>query len=211
MDNNYIIVGDSITYGIGDYEYCGWATMFKKHILSKDDSKVCHNYVHIAAFPGDTSRNILEKIDNIIKSFKKDEYTNKVILSIGVNDTQEFNGNQKCSIEEFKDNIKNIIKCSINNDCQVIILGLTRIESNKRFFWKTSKYYDNSVIEKYDAELEKLFEEDDYVKELMQNGMVGLLPMKNVLKKEDFIDGLHPNTNGHSKIFEFVKNYIVNN
>ena len=24
MRNNYIIIGDSITYGIGDFENCGW-------------------------------------------------------------------------------------------------------------------------------------------------------------------------------------------
>ncbi len=48
MGINYIIIGDSITYGIGDFENGGWATMFKNHIVNQDDSKVCNNYVHIA-------------------------------------------------------------------------------------------------------------------------------------------------------------------
>ncbi len=39
MNTNYIIIGDSITYGIGDFESCGWATMFKNYIINKDDSK----------------------------------------------------------------------------------------------------------------------------------------------------------------------------
>ena len=65
MKNNYIVIGDSITYGIGDFESGGWATMFKQYIVNKDDSKVCNNYVHIAAFPGATSTDILNKIDNI--------------------------------------------------------------------------------------------------------------------------------------------------
>lgn len=69
MNTNYIIIGDSITYGIGDFENGGWATMFKNYIVNKDDSKVCNNYVHIAGFPGATSSDILDKINNILSSF----------------------------------------------------------------------------------------------------------------------------------------------
>ena len=50
--NNYIIIGDSITYGIGDVETSGWASMFKEYIVSKDNTKVCNNFVHIVGFPG---------------------------------------------------------------------------------------------------------------------------------------------------------------
>ena len=59
---NYIIIGDSITYGIGDFETNGWAAMYKNYIVNKDDSKICNNYVHIAGFPGATSTDILNKI-----------------------------------------------------------------------------------------------------------------------------------------------------
>lgn len=31
--------------------------------------------------------------------------------------------------------------------------------------------------------------------------------MQDVLQKEGFIDGLHPNQNGHKKIFERIKEY----
>ena len=65
MQKNYIIIGDSITYGIGDFETNGWASMFKNYIVNKDDSKICNNYVHIAGFPGATSTDILNKIESI--------------------------------------------------------------------------------------------------------------------------------------------------
>jgi lysophospholipase L1-like esterase len=32
-----------------------------------------------------------------------------------------------------------------------------------------------------------------------------------LLNNEDFDDGLHPNTEGHQKIFEKVKNFLVEN
>lgn len=194
MNKNYIIIGDSLTYGIGDFDNTGWATLFKKYIISKDDSKVCSNYVHIAAFPGATSTTILDKIDSIYKSFKNDEFDNVVILSIGVNDTQEYNGSFKTSIEKYQDNIKNIINYANDNNAKIIILGLGRIESMEKFFWKPGKFYSNEVISNYDSKL----------KEICSLNKIDYINMSDVLSKTDYQDGLHPNEVGHKKIYERV-------
>ena len=204
MNNNYIIIGDSITYGIGDFESGGWAAMFKNYIVKKDDTKKCSNYVHVTGFPGATSTDILSKIDSILKLFKNEEFTNIVILSIGVNDTQEFNGSQKNSIEQYKSNIEKIAKCVIDNGCYMIILGLTRIESDEKFLWKPNKYYDNEIISEYDRELELILNYDAELEKLCKNNKIKYIAMQDVLKKEDFIDGLHPNHNGHKKICNHV-------
>lgn len=207
MKNNYIVVGDSITYGIGDFESGGWATMFKSYIVKKDDSKECSNYVHVAGFPGATSTDILTKIDSILKTFKHEEFTNTVILSIGVNDTQEFNGSQKNSIEQYKTNIEKIAKCVIDNGCNMIILGLTRIESDEKFFGKPNKYYDNEIITEYDRDLELILSYDAELEKLCKNNRIKYIAMQDILQKADFIDGLHPNHNGHKQIC----NYIIKN
>ena len=207
MNNNYIIIGDSITYGIGDLESGGWAAMFKNYIVKKDDTKECSNYVHVAGFSGATSTDILSKIDSILKLFKNEEFTNIVILSIGVNDTQEFNDSQKNSIEQYKSNIEKIAKCVIDNGCYMIILGLTRIESDEKFLWKPNKYYDNEIISEYDRDLELILNYDVELEKLCKNNKIKYIAMQEVLKKEDFIDGLHPNHNGHKKIC----NYIIEN
>lgn len=204
MNNNYIIIGDSITYGIGDFESGGWATMFKNYIVKKDNSKECSNYVHVAGFPGATSTDILTKIDSILKSFKHEEFTNTVILSIGVNDTQEFNGSQKNSIEQYKANIEKIAKCVMDNDCNMIILGLTRIESDEKFLWKQNKYYDNETITEYDRDLELILSYDTELEKLCKNNRIKYIAMQDILQKVDFIDGLHPNHNGHKKICNYI-------
>lgn len=199
METNYIIIGDSITYGIGDFESGGWTSMFKNYIVSQDNSKVCNNYVHVAGFPGATSLDIFNKINSILQSFMHKEFTNTVILSIGVNDTQVFNYESKNSIEQYKLNIEKIAKLVIENGCNLVILGLTRIESDERFLWKPNKYYDNNLILAYDVEL----------KRFCKNNKIIYIPMKDVLEKSDFIDGLHPNQNGHKKIFEYIKGVLV--
>lgn len=208
MNNNYIVVGDSITYGIGDFESGGWSAMFKNFIVNKDDSKVCNNYVHVAGYPGATSSDILNKIDYIYNSFKHEEFKNIVILSIGVNDTQEFNGNNKNSIEQYKSNIENIAKYVIERDAELVILGLTRIESDEKFLWKPNKYYNNEVISEYDRDLEAISKFDSELEEFCKENKIKYISMQDVLQKEDFIDGLHPNKKGHRKIFERIVDNI---
>lgn len=204
MNTNYIIVGDSLTYGIGDFESGGWASMFKNYIINKDDSKVCNNYVHVAAFPGDTSSDILDKIDSILQAFLHKEFTNTVILSIGVNDTQVFNGKTKNTIEQYKTNIQKIIKHVTDKGCNLVILGLTRIESDDKFLWKPNKYYDNNIISEYDRDLKFILNYDAELKYLFENNKIKYIPLQDTLEKVDFIDGIHPNHNGHKKIFEYV-------
>ena len=198
MNNNYIIIGDSLTYGIGDFETGGWSAMFKNYIVNKDDSKVCSNYVYVAAFPGATSTNILNKLDNIYKSFKHDEFSNIVILSIGVNDTQEFNGSLKTSLEDYQNNIKKIIDYVNNQGAKLIIFGLSRIQSDDKFYWKPGKFYCNETIALYDRALEKICYENK----------IEYVSMKDALDKIDYIDGVHPNKAGHEKIYRRAKEYL---
>ena len=204
MNTNYIIIGDSITYGIGDFESSGWASMFKSYIVNKDDSKVCNNYVHVVGFPGAKSSDILDKIDSILQAFLHEEFTNTVILSIGVNDTQVFNGKIRNTIEQYKTNIQKIIKYVIGRGCNLVILGLTRIESHDKFLWKPNKYYDNDIISEYDRDLKLILNYDAELKELCKKNKVKYIQMQDILEKDDFIDGLHPNHKGHKKIFEYV-------
>ena len=84
MKKNYILVGDSIVYGIGDYDNCGWSTLFKKYIIGKDGTKECNNFVHIAAFPGARSYNILDRIDHILNGYKYDDFEN-IVIYVGRN------------------------------------------------------------------------------------------------------------------------------
>lgn len=207
MNNNYIIIGDSIVYGIGDYEYGGWAEIFKRFIVGQDDSKICNNFVQIAGFPGATSNDIANKIDSILDTYQHNSFNNIVILSIGVNDTQCFNGDYKVSKENFKRNIEVIAKKVANRGLKLIILGLTRIEIDRLEF-KPNKFYDNTNIDEYDKDLKIILENDNTLKELCIANKIQYVPMQDVLQVEDFIDGLHPNTQGHMKIFEIVKGII---
>lgn len=70
--------------------------------------------------------------------------------------------------------------------------------------WKPNKYYDNDIISEYDRALKLILDYDEELKELCKNNKIKYIPMQEVLEKVDFIDGLHPNHNGHKKIFEYI-------
>ena len=91
----------------------------------------------------------------------------------------------------------------------MIILGLTRIECDERFLWKPNKYYDNSIISEYDRDLELILNYDTELKKLCQERRINYISMKDVLRKEDFIDGLHPTTEGHRKMCEYIIDEIM--
>lgn len=198
MKNNYIFIGDSIVYGIGDYESNGYTSMFKHMIMGLDQSTSCSNYVHIAAYPGSTSNDIASRIDAILDSFTFEGVNNIAVLSIGVNDTQTIENKQKVDIKIYEENIKKIIESVRKHNSNIQILGLTRIESEGRFYLKSGKFMDNRIIDKYDELLQNICVKED----------VKYIKMSDALEKDDFIDGLHPNNEGHKKIYNNVLNDI---
>ena len=57
------------------------------------------------------------------------------------------------------------------------------------------RYYDNESIKKYDLAIEKLCEKEGLV----------FISMFDLLENRDFADGLHPNSKGHKKMFDRIK------
>ncbi len=200
MKTSYIFIGDSIVYGIGDFEQNGWTSMFKNKIINLDQNSLhCSNYVHVAAYPGGTSSDIVQKIPHILGAFTSPSTNNEIILSIGVNDTQTIDNKQKVDLETFKSNIVEIIENArkIENS-YITILGLTRIGSEQPFEFKPGKSLSNDTINQYDLELEKICQENNvlYVK------------MSDALEYSDYVDKLHPTNQGHKKIFGRVLSKI---
>lgn len=196
MKNNYIVIGDSIVYGIGGYDQNGWASMLKNKLLNQEGTKESTNYVHCVGFPGATSKSILDKIESIVDVYYSEGMNNIFLLSIGINDTQIFNGKNKISIDEYKDNIIKIISVLREKDnCNIMVVGLTGIrEKDEPFLWKPNKYYDSKTITNY----------NDILSEICDSNNIRYVSMMGVLNGNDFIDGLHPNDNGYHKIFSQI-------
>lgn len=202
MKTNYLIIGDSIAYGVGAADNGGFSNLLKSNFLKSESSKKTENYVHCIGFPGATSKDILDKTPTILNLYYSLNTKNVLIVLVGINDTQFFKEKVKVQLAEFKNNITKMIDIVKQKDnCKIVFLGLTGfMDKSQLLLWKTDKFYNYEEIDKYDNTL----------KNICDNEKVDYIPLKNILTEDDYIDGLHPNDRGYLKIFDEVWNFINN-
>ncbi len=71
--------------------------------------------------------------------------------------------------------------------------------------WDKDKSYKNENIEKYNGIIKSICKDKNiYFIEIFEKWVVS--NYKNLLE-----DGLHPNSDGHQKIFDIVKDFIIKN
>ena len=209
MNENYILIGDSITYGIGDNNNLGWANLFKKDTFNFNETSSYYRNVHILGIPGATTNDIKERINSIIYALSVNIYKNIIVLAIGVNDTQLYSGDFNYVFDNFKENIIYIIKTIKEKDCDVIVLGITRITLNENPEKNNYFYYNKTNILEYEKDLKIIETNDNNLKNICDENNIKYISLTDVLNKNDYIDGLHPNEVGHKKIFNKLKEEIT--
>ena len=184
-----LIVGDSFVEGVGAENKYGWAQQFK-------DSMRDHDTV-VSGMGGDNIHKILGRLQSFSDNF------DLVILEVGINDSryrQSKKGNE-VALDKFANALREFIRFfrARNRNAAIIILGLTRV--NERFTnpYKEDKHYLNSHIEKYDA----------MIGEVCDNEGVDYVPLPKLLTHEGLLaDGIHPSAAGHKLIFQRVSEHV---
>lgn len=159
----------------------------------------CSNYVHIVVFPGAVSNDISLRIRGILETFRFDGVNNEVILSIGINSCKSVNKNIKEDIDVFSKNIIDIISQVKISGCNITVLGIMEVSDDCQC--KPGVVFDNDIIDLY----------DEILCDICLNNSVGYVRMRDLLEYDDYIDGLHPNHQGHLKIFKKIKKEILAN
>lgn len=183
------IFGDSITWGAYDRQSGGWADRLKIHFFNQDLETNVYNY----GIPGDKVKDIVHRFD-LEASLKKPD---KIIFAAGQNDTPHASRNnsyQGTPIKEFKDQLTVLLEKAEKLTRDVTIIGLFNVDEEIKDY-----SYKNEEIKKYDKIVKEIANE----RNLVFVETFGLLTKENL-----FIDGLHPDANGHKKIFEKVLSAI---
>lgn len=192
------IFGDSITWGAVDSEGGGWATRLRNYFESKGERVDQDVDVYNLGISGDNTDDLISRFSVEMKAREPDV----VVFAIGINDSQFVISENKnrVSIEKFRDNLKKMISAAEAEGCKIILIGLTRVDESKTspIPWNTNKKYQNRDIERYDTEIKAIG---------YQNGLE-YIDMSRILQSEDLEDGLHPNINGHRKMFERIKEEV---
>lgn len=193
---NICIFGDSIAWGACDFEKGGWVERLKVHLMENRED-IC---VYNLGVSGDNTDDLLKRFSKEAKAREAD----MVIFAVGTNDSQYITTKKSARIEpeKFKINISRLIKEARKLTEKIMFIGLTKVDESKTMPipWDTDKYYSNQNIQQYNVILEKFCAEE----------RVGFIDTFDLLDDSDLEDGLHPNSDGHVKIFEKIREVIKN-
>ena len=190
-----LIFGDSITHGAFDLEKGGWANRLTVFLWKRNFEQTgnCYNGgsdSYIFGFDGTTT-------EDIIKRFNCGLYNpkygfSKILFAIGINDTATY---ENISENQFKENIKKLINES-----------LKYIKKENIFFLELTPVIEKEVG--YSFSNKKIKKYSEIIKKVSNETGINFIPLDNIINDTDLHDGIHPNSNGHEKIFNIVKKYF---
>lgn len=197
-DINILVFGDSITYGAWDKNKGGWVNRMRL-AFENDNSENNYNIFNLG-ISGEITEEIKNRFDFECNARYDKESNTIIIFAIGINDTQDVNGNDRVSLKTFSNNISSLIINARKYSNNMLFIGLTQVDESKvvPLPWDKEKSYFNEKILKFDEELERV---------CLSNN-VNYLNVYNLIEIKELSDGLHPNELGHQKLCDEVKNKI---
>jgi len=206
--SQFLVFGDSIAYGSWD-KAGGWVQRLRAFIEEKYPEE---HLVYNLGVSADTTNSLLERLE--FETQKRGSERNQrrgsatiLIFQIGANDSV-FLSTKKgfwVSQEKFRYNIEEIIKISKKFSKSIFFVGLTPVDEDKTqpVVWDKRVTYENSSIKKY----------NEILKEVCSAKNVHFIEIFDKFFKSNYKkllqDGVHPNSEGHEKIFRIVKDFLV--
>lgn len=189
---NICIFGDSIVWGACDYERGGWVERLKTYLLKNNNDVDVYNF----GVSGNTTEDLLVRFEREVTIMKPDA----IVFAIGINDSQYLDSRDNSKIEPgiFQNNIQSLFDKAKNMTNKIIFIGLTKVDQAKtmpRVHGPKIKYYENEIIRKY----------DQVISDVCKKNGIPFVSVIELLNVGDFEDGLHPNSSGHTKMFEKIK------
>ncbi len=188
----FSVFGDSIAYGMWDLKKHGWIGRFREYLERKMRRDRKRYVVNNFSIPGNTSKDLLKRIRGELSVSEPDI----VVIGIGTNDSQYFldKKKHKIDIEVFQKNLEKIFNMTKKYTDKIVFFGFYKIDESitDPLPGDENRSVKNKFVKKYCKA----------AKELSKRSGIVFVNNWNVLKKGDLADGLHPNEEGHRKLFE---------
>lgn len=188
------VFGDSIVWGAFDSEQGGWTNRLRNYFEGEDKDVDVYNL----GVSGDNTEDLLKRF--AVEAVAREP--DVIVFAIGTNDSQYIGSkdNPRVPIDVFRENLKKLIGQAQKFTPRVLFVGLGIVDEAKTMPipWDTKKYYDNENMRAYDAVIQSVCAEND----------IPVLSMHDVLQVGDLHDGLHPNPQGHQKMFDYIKDFL---
>lgn len=192
------VFGHSIVWGAWDLDKGGWVNRLRLWFDDFDDTDEGYHAVYNLGIPGDNSLGVLSRI----KSECSSRNPNIIIIGIGANDAANENHEVAVPIDDFEDNISEIISLSKSIAEKVVFLNIQSVDESRTcpVEWDNTLFYSNKRISEYNDVLAKICKKEG----------ISIIEINN-LNKNDLYDGIHLTSAGHEKIFVKVRDFLVNN
>lgn len=196
---NIGIWGDSITYGAWDTAG-GWADRLRifLHQRAIDSKFEEYFWVYNLGIPGETSRDLVKRFE----AEREPRTPDLILFAIGINDTCGKGPERKprVPLEEYRKNIEQLAAAAKQHAEKIAFVGLVFVdEAATQPFNGEDAYFSHADMIRYDEVLREICAKED----------IPFIDMLNVLSVEDLYDGLHPNTEGHQKMFARIKDELI--
>jgi lysophospholipase L1-like esterase len=160
---------------------------------------------------GDTVDDILPRLKSEVQARLDPENPNEVVefvFSIGVNDSVHMvaENRPRFTDQEFENNLKELIKLSKTMAQRISFIGIAPVDDDllNPIPWAPEKAYACEHVERFEKIIHSTCQEYD----------LPFLPLFNSwLSQPDwqdsFIDGVHPNSKGHTLLAEQIGDFII--
>lgn len=181
---HYLIFGDSITYGQNDLKG-GWVQYLREELIN--------DIVYNLGIDGETTVGLIKRLEKEIKPRVSEDDPNIVIIAIGVNDAA------KIPLENYRQNLIQLIKLAKKYTEKIIFVGPAPADQVKvdPVPWAPEISYKTNLVKQYSETMRTVAAQ----KKVKFVDLFNQLPAE-YLKTLD--DGLHPNHQGHEKIYKIV-------
>lgn len=206
-----LVFGDSIAYGAWDKQG-GWVQRLRQFLDDKNLSDLGDfpNLIYNLGISGNTSQDLLERFEFEASQRSKDGEDEMIILfAIGSCDSDFVHSRNDFWVlpEKFEENIKKLIIFAQKFSLKIVFVGHTPADELRvcPMPWDKDKSSKNENIQRYNQIIKQVCAKNNvYFIEIFENWIK--IDYKKLLE-----DGLHPNSEGHQKIFEAVKNFLIEN
>ena len=198
MSKKLCVFGDSIAWGSGDPVNGGWVAQLRHYLETNNYDLRVYNQ----GISGEDTDRLLVRfgLENEVRN------SEIIILAIGINDSQYIGtkDNPRVSLEKFQSNLNELISQANKTTKTIVFVEITNVDESllTPVPWSDEKlFFDNDTIGKHNNVIKSVCNEHD----------LPFINLLNLLDTDDLEDGLHPNTNGHKKIFLKVKGFLTAN
>jgi len=195
--------GDSITQGFWDTEG-GWVQRLWSELDEAKVSSESERYeMYNLGVSGDTTEDILHRFEFELKARLDEDDKQIVLFAVGVNDSQYLIQEKQLrfSVADYQKNLEALVDKAKKLNAHVVIVGLAPIDQMKvdPMPWADDRSYRTEYIEQF----------NEVAKKVAENTNCLFIDLYGPLQEQRFAqylpDGVHPNDEGHQKMYELIK------